>query len=119
MREAEMEVELKYTIPDYETFEQLLALTHLGAYELRPAGEQHLTDHYLDTAERAALHGGYALRLREDAEHDAWMGTLKGVTPTAAAEHEREEYETPVAAGAAPADWPASPARERALALVG
>jgi CHAD domain-containing protein len=118
-----MEVELKYAVPDYETFEQLLSLTHLGDYWLRPAGDQRLTDHYYDTAERAALHGGYAVRLREDAEHGDWIGTLKGVANLSSgaesAEHEREEYELSVPPGAAPEAWPISPARERALQLVG
>jgi CHAD domain-containing protein len=117
-----MEVELKYIVPDYETFEQLLSLTHLGDYWLRPALDQRLTDHYYDTPERAVLRGGYALRLREDAERHEWIGTLKGLASTgeaASAEHEREEYESPVPPGAAPEAWPAGPARERALQLVG
>ena len=35
-----MEVELKYAVSDPETFEQLLALTHLGDYALQAAGDQ-------------------------------------------------------------------------------
>ncbi len=114
-----MEVELKYAVADPETFEQLLALTRLGNYELRAAGDQRVTDHYYDTPERAALRGGYAMRLREDPEHGQWIGTLKGVSPTTSAEHEREEYDAPVPPGAAPQAWPASEARELALQLVG
>ncbi len=117
-----MEVELKYIVPDHETFEQLLALTHLGDYWLRPAGDKRLTDHYFDTAQRAALHGGYAVRLREDPERGQWVGTLKGLAEAgdaAAGEHEREEYESPVAPGAAPQAWPEGPAREHALRVVG
>src|SRR5438132_12353097 len=114
-----MEVELKYVVPDTETFEQLLSLTHLGDYWLRPAGEKRLTDHYLDTRQRDALQGGYALRLREDAQSGQWLATLKALSqPGAAAdgEHHREEYEAPVAPGAAPQAWPDGPARQHALA---
>lgn len=122
-----MEVELKYAVPDHETFEQLLSLTHLGEYWLQPAGEQRLTDHYLDTPERAVMTGGYALRLREGAEHGDWIGTLKGlggaagagVDAAASALHEREEYESQVPPHAMPEAWPAGPARERALELGG
>jgi triphosphatase len=117
-----MEVELKYVVPDYETFEQLLSLTHLGDYWLRPAGDKRLTDHYLDTPQRAAFHGGYAVRLREDAERGQWLATLKGLSEAGAAatgEHEREEYESPVAPGAAPQAWPDGPARQHTLHLVG
>jgi len=118
-----MEVELKYAVPDDELFEQLLSLTHLGDYWLRPAGDQRLTDHYYDTPERAVLRGGYALRLRENPEGGEWLGTLKGLAnasgPGSGAEHDREEYESRVPPGAAPQAWPAGPARERALALSG
>ena len=61
-----MEIELKYAIPNHETFERLLALRRLGDYDLRVAGEKQQADHYLDTRERQALRGGYAVRLRED-----------------------------------------------------
>jgi len=117
-----MEVELKYTVPDAETFEQLLSLTHLGDYWLRPAGDKRLTDHYFDTPQRAAFHGGYAVRLREQAQGGQWLATLKGLSNSGAAaagQHEREEYEAPVPPGAAPQAWPAGPAREHTLALVG
>ena len=122
-----MEVELKYVVPDYETFEQLLSLTHLGDYWLRPAGDKQVTDHYYDTAQRDALQGGYSVRLREDAQRGKWVGTLKGLAQAAGAtggdyaagQHEREEYESPVAPGAPPQAWPEGPARERALQLVG
>ncbi len=94
-------------------------MTQLGDYPLRPAGDQRVTDHYYDTAERAVWHGGYALRLREDAERGEWIGTLKGLGGAVGAEHEREEYESPVPAGAAPDSWPEGEARDRALALGG
>ncbi len=117
-----MEVELKFVVPDFETFEQLLSLTHLGDYWLRPAGDKQVTDHYYDTAQRDALRGGFSVRLREDAQRGKWVGTLKGLAEAAGAaagQHEREEYEAPVTPGAPPQAWPAGPARERALALVG
>src|SRR5258706_15885727 len=98
-----MEIELKYVVPDYETFEQLLSLTHLGDYWLRPAGDKQVTDHYYDTAQRAALHGGYSVRLREDAERGKWVGTLKGLTEAAGGgprPHRRQEKQGPAPPGA-------------------
>jgi CHAD domain-containing protein len=116
---AAMEIELKYIVPDRDTFQRLLDLAELGAYRLREAGEQRLTDHYFDTPGRAVLHGGYAVRLREDAAPGRWVGTLKGLGGAAGARHEREEFELDVPPGAAPEAWPASPARDRALQLSG
>src|SRR5712692_6360621 len=63
LRIPAMEIELKYIIPDRDTFERLLTVTELGAYRLREAGQQRLTDHYFDTPGRAVLRGGYAVRL--------------------------------------------------------
>ena len=111
-----MEIEAKYTVPDLATFDHLLALTILGDYELRVVGEQHLTDHYLDTASRAIARGGYACRLRER-DHQ-WRATVKSLGQANGAVHQREEYEATVAPGAAPADWPEGPGRDRILSLM-
>ena len=114
-----MEIELKYAVPNRETFDRLLTLTALGGYALRQAGEQRLADHYLDTRERAVLRGGYALRLREDQGGGPWLGTLNGLGGAAGALHEREELELAVPPGAAPDAWPAGPVRDLALRLAG
>ena len=47
-----MEIEAKYAISDPAVFDALLELRALGEYGLRPTGERHVVDHYLETAER-------------------------------------------------------------------
>lgn len=111
-----MEVEAKYTVSDPATFDRLLALTHLGTYELRRADDQYFTDHYFDTPGRALQRGGYACRLRERNGH--WRATVKSLNLAEGAVHQREEYEAEVAPGAAPVDWPAGPGRDRILPLM-
>jgi inorganic triphosphatase YgiF len=110
-----MEIEAKYTVPDEAVFEQLLARPALGSYQLRPAQEQLLLDHYLDTAERLILHGGYACRLRESAGR--WRAALKSLGRSEGAVHQREEYEVDVPPDAQPSAWPPGPARDLALQL--
>src|SRR5437773_5875071 len=110
-----MEIELKFAVPNLETFDRLLALRRLGEYGLRDAGEKQLADHYLDTRERRALRGGYAVRLREDLAGGPWLATIKGLGGADGAVHSREEVEQAVPADALPEDWPDGPARDLAL----
>ncbi len=114
-----MEIELKFAVPNIETFERLLALRRLGDDGLRDTGVKRLADHYLDTRERAAMRGGYAVRLREDLSGGPWLATVKGLGGADGARHSREEVEQEVLAGALPEDWPDGPARELALRLSG
>src|SRR5688572_22838366 len=114
-----MEIELKYAVPNLETFERLRALHRLGEYGLREMGEKRLVDHYMDTRERAALRGSYAVRLREDLGGGPWLVTVKGLGGAAGAVHSREEVEQEVPAGALSEAWPDGPARELALRLSG
>jgi inorganic triphosphatase YgiF len=71
-----------------------------------------LADHYLDTRERAALRGGYAVRLREDLSGRALASYGQEPGGAAGALHSREEVEPRVPAMALPEDWPDGPARE-------
>ena len=101
-----MEIEAKYAISNPAVFNALLGLRALGTYTLRPTGERHVVDHYLDTAQRDVFRAGYACRLREREAGRAWLLTVKGLGKAEGAVHEREEYECEVPANAAPADWP-------------
>src|SRR5258705_10606246 len=114
-----MEIELKYAVPNLETFGRLLALRRLGEFGLRDAGDKRLADHYLDTRERAALRGGYAVRLREDLAGGPWLATVKGLGGAAGAVHSREGLEQEVPAGGLPEGWPDGPARALAPRLSG
>lgn len=114
-----MEIEAKYTVPDPATFRALLALPALGEYVLRPAGDLDLTDRYLDTPERDLLRGGYACRVREGERPGRWLVTVKDIGRAEGAVHRREEHEVEIPAGAKPAEWPESPARELVTRLCG
>ncbi len=114
-----MEIEAKYTVPDTATLADLLALKGLADYKFRATGEKQLTDHYLDTASRDVLQGGYACRMREGEKDGGWLVTVKGLGGADGEIHQREEYEVEVPPNAPPEAWPESPARELALRLSG
>ncbi len=114
-----MEIEAKYSVADPSGFAALLELEALGAYALRPAGAKNVIDHYLDTADRDILRGGYACRMRESDAADRWLVTLKGLGASAGAVHQREEHECEVEPNAPPNEWPEGPAREIVTRLSG
>ena len=114
-----MEIEAKYSLPNRATWEQLLTLRSLAGFDLHEAGDEQVTDHYLDTPARAIAANGYALRLRQVAFQAEWVATLKSLVRAEGALHRREEYEVSVPSAALPAAWPASPARDLALRLAG
>jgi len=103
---------MKYTVTDPTVFAVLLELQTLGTYGLRPKGERHLIDHYLDTPNRDLLRDGYACRLREDEADGRWVLTVKGLGKADGAMHRREEHESEILPNTTPAEWPESPARE-------
>ncbi|MGH2522571.1 MAG: inorganic triphosphatase [Anaerolineales bacterium] len=113
-----MEVELKYGVPDLATFAHLRDLSRLGDYELHHAGEQHLVDHYLDTAGRILWRSGYTCRLRQRLG-DGWRATVKSLGVAQGALHQREEHEVDVPPGALPPAWPDGPARRLVLGRAG
>ncbi len=109
-----MEIEAKYTTSEL-TFDKLLKVHALGDYMLEAAEEQYLTDHYLDTGDRAIRKGGYAFRVRE--KNGIWLLTLKGLGTTESAIHRREEYEVEIQSDITPQQWPDSPARDLVFSL--
>lgn len=110
-----MEIEAKYSTSDPALFAKLLKAKALGNYSLQPIEEQRLTDHYLDTPNRAIWQGGYACRLRE--KSGEWLLTVKGRGDAEGAIHQREEYEMKLQADTIPQQWPDNPARELVLSL--
>lgn len=118
-RRPTMEIEAKYAVTDPAAFAALLELKALGGYALRPAGERHVIDHYLDTPRRDVLRGGYACRLREGEEEGRWLVTVKALGKAAGAVHEREEHESQIPPNAPLAEWPEGPAREIVTRLSG
>lgn len=103
-----LEIESKYAASE-DQIKGLLEVNALGEYSLKDAGEHHLTDHYMDTADGDILKGGYACRVRKKGEK--WVVTLKGLGGADGAIHRREEYEMAVQPGTTPSQWPDDPAR--------
>ncbi|HSE05830.1 MAG TPA: CYTH domain-containing protein, partial [Methylomirabilota bacterium] len=111
-RAAPVEIEAKYAVADPAVFATLLELGAVDGYALRPAGERHLVDHYVDTAQRDLLHGGYSCRLRETQGGERWMVTLKELARAERGVHRRAEHECVIARSGPADEWPDGPARE-------
>jgi len=110
-----LEVEAKFSIPDEETYQRLLAATSLAGYSLEEPVLLNLHDRYLDTAEGAILAGGYACRIRH--QGDLTLATLKGLGSATGAIHRRIEIEVELPEPLPPQQWSPSPARDLALSL--
>ena len=112
-----MEIEAKFVLPDVETFQRLQAADRLAGFALSASRVKQVRDTYLDTTERLILAAGYACRRRE--QDEGVLVTLKGLGGVEGAVHRREELEVLLPASAPPAQWPASPVRDRVLQLIG
>jgi ADP-ribose pyrophosphatase YjhB (NUDIX family) len=114
------EVEAKFIVPDDMKLQQLLDMRELAGFRLEPRPTVQVSDSYRDTADRAIYRGGYACRIRR--KGDKRVATLKGRDGAEGAVHARAEHEVTLESESwqlaeTPRDWPASPARELALAL--
>ena len=114
-----MEIEAKFVVPDEETFRRLQATTDLAGFVLSAGQIKRVRDTYVDTVERAILAAGYACRWREREQVEGVLLTLKGLGGAEGGVHRREELEILLPDISPPAEWPASPARERVLQLIG
>ena len=118
-----MEIEAKYTTSDPSQFARLLKVDALGDYSLKPIEEQYITDHYIDTPNRAIWQGGYACRMREKNVDKSqfikgeWLVTVKGRGGVEGAIHQREEYEMKVQPGTPTQQWPDGPTHDLILSL--
>jgi len=110
-----VEVEAKYSVPDEATFQRLLEEEALFGFDLGSPLVSELHDLYLDTADRAVLRRGYALRIRR--QDNRYLATIKGLGEATAGIHRREEEEIRLPAPLPPRNWPASAIRDRALQL--
>jgi inorganic triphosphatase YgiF len=113
-----MEIEAKFRVADEQTFAHLLSLTAIGPFHLLPApvAEQQRNT-YFDTPDQRLRAQRYGLRVRNLGARR--IATLKGAARVADGVYERDEWEVVIGTEEHPAHWPASAARDRALALLG
>ncbi len=111
-----MEVEAKYAVSGAD-LRVVAGLRHLDTYTLRAEPEpERQQNRYFDTVDRRLGQARYGLRLREIG--DRTLVTLKGPAEVSEGLHRRAEYEF-AHGDPDPHTWPAGPARELALALIG
>jgi triphosphatase len=112
-----MEIEAKFRVVNRMVFTSLRQLTTLGPfYFVHTPGAEHQHNTYFDTADRRLTASRVTLRVRDLGSRR--IATVKRSLSTQAGIHTREEWEVEIGAGEHPADWPASAARERALAAL-
>jgi len=105
--EVEVEVEVKFALPDLETLNKLKTLDTLGDYTLLPGKVIQMKDRYLDTADKRLFSAGFALRQRSVGGQTAMQ--LKGRGGVEGAVHRREEISLTLPAENAAEAWRSSP----------
>jgi inorganic triphosphatase YgiF len=112
-----MEIEAKFRVVNRVVFTRLRQLTTLGPFLLvHTPGTERQHNTYFDTADRRLTASRATLRVRDLGSRR--IATVKGSLSTYAGIHTREEWEIDLDAGEHPADWPASAARDHALAAL-
>lgn len=112
-----MEIEAKFCVPDEKTFQSLKTIDQLAGFTLSEGHVKQVRDIYLDTTRHAILAAGYVCRRRE--QSNGVLITLKAIGGAEGSIHRREELEILLPTYRPPAQWPASPTRERVLGLIG
>ena len=113
-----MEIEAKFRVENRSIFIGLRRLAALGPFDLvHIPGIEHQLNTYFDTADRRLSAARVTLRVRDLGSRR--IATVKRSLGTNTGIHTREEWEVQIAGGEHPAGWPASPARDRALAALG
>jgi inorganic triphosphatase YgiF len=115
--ETAREIEAKYTLAEPKAVQRLAELRALGPYRLEPAETQDQHNTYFDTDDMRLATQQSGLRVREVGGRR--VATVKTAGTVQNGLHERGEWEVELEGDDAPVAWPASPAREIALALTG
>ncbi len=118
--EPPIEIELKYRPTSLAAGERYLSAVAIAG--LVPASRMRtvqVEDRYVDSADGALGHAGFAARMR--VTDGSTIVSVKSTArrATEAGPHRREELEGPADRGSAPRDWPASDARSLVLELCG
>jgi inorganic triphosphatase YgiF len=112
-----LEIEAKFRVANRAVFAGLRQLATLGHFRLVHApGIERQHNTYFDTADRRLTAARISLRVRDLGGRR--LATVKRSLSTQAGIHTREEWEVDLDAGEHPADWPASAARDQALAAL-
>ena len=112
-----LEIEAKFRVVNRGVFTGLRQLTTLGPFLLaHTSGTERQHNTYFDTADRRLTADRTTLRVRDLGSRR--IATVKRSLSTQAGIHTRDEWEVDLDAGEHPADWPASAARDRALAAL-
>jgi CHAD domain-containing protein len=115
-----VEVELKFDVLDVAAARSLLEGAELaGLRATGPASVVDLTDRYLDTSAGSLQRAGWVGRIRLPRADDgaATLALKSAARRSRGAVHVRDELEGPADPSLPPEAWPASPARDRLLAL--
>ena len=113
-----IEIEAKFRVDQHTIFLDLLRSTVLGPFALMPTpGIEYQHNTYFDTLDRRLTAQRYSLRVRDLGRRR--IGTVKRSLDTQAGIHTREEWEVELDASDDPYAWPASVARDRAIAALG
>ncbi|MBI5033220.1 MAG: CHAD domain-containing protein [Chloroflexi bacterium] len=110
------EIEAKFSVTDELLAKQLQTVETLDALKLMRGKTTHVRDTYLDTPERQLFAAGYFCRRRKQA--DGLLITIKKITNSIGAIHDREELEIKLDKNVPPSKWQDSPARDRVLSII-
>jgi CHAD domain-containing protein len=112
-----MEIEAKFAVTDDAVAKRLQTLETIAGMTLTGAGTDRVRDAYLDTRDRRLFAAGFVCRRRR--QNDALLITVKQIDDARGAIHKREELEVLLTEERPPSEWPASPARDRVMDLIG
>ncbi len=115
---ANTEIEIKFRVDDDALFDDVRALDALAGYTLRAAAaSQNQANTYFDTPDWALRERKVALRVRKVGKRR--IGTVKTAAANSDGVTTRGEWEVELDGDDAPRSWPASAARDAALAALG
>jgi CHAD domain-containing protein len=116
------EVELKFDVVDLPAARALIEGEALnGLMPAGPVSVANIVDRYVDTPSGALRRSGWVgrFRVREPGAGGTTIVLKTAARRSRGAVHVRDELEGPADPASPPAEWPASPARDRLLAMAG
>ena len=111
-----IETEVKFIVPNRDTFNLLKRSKQFGDFQLQFIGTKVHIDRYLDTVDQRLLQAGYACRIRSVKSQQIF--TVKSLTPPQGNLYRRQEFEVEVNSDQ-PQSWPKSAATALVLDIIG